>query len=141
MVAGSFYELDYPDLRKADRNFLSSLHCDIPLHSFGKQFLQFLDAVPAGEIGKAFAAIAFREIDLQHVLKQSGQLIKCHTSKNLVGDSLFFSKTATEDHVVTFDCVATLIHLCPKQADVAHVVLGARIRATGQMDVNRLIEL
>jgi hypothetical protein len=54
---------------------------------------------------------------------------------------LFFSETAAEDHVVTFDRIAYLIDLCPEQPDVAHIVLGARIRTTGQMNVNRLIEM
>jgi hypothetical protein len=34
-----------------------------------------------------------------------------------------------------------LIHLCSKQADIAHVMLGARIRATREMNVYRLIQL
>ena len=107
-------------------------HSDsLRFHLFGKQFLQFLDTVPAGKIDKAFPAIALGEIDLKHMLQQSGQLVKGDPSKDFTGDSLFFSETATEDHMVTFDRIAALINLRPKQTDVAHVMLGARIRATG----------
>jgi hypothetical protein len=97
--------------------------------------------VPAGEIGKALGGIALLEIDLQHMLQQRGQLVKCDSAENFTGDSLFSAESATEDHVVTFDGIATLPNLRPEQADVAYIVLGTRIRATGQMYVNRLIEL
>ena len=90
--------------------FVAKMH----FHLFGKQFLKFLDAVAAGEIDEAFAAIALGQIDLEHVLKQGGQLVKGDPSKNFTGNRLFFSEPATEDHVVTFDRIAALIHLCPE---------------------------
>ena|SRR5205823_5677485 len=108
---------------------------------FGKQFLQFLDAMAAGEVDKTFAAIALCEIDLKNVLQQPGQFVKGDTMKNLARDGLFFSETATENHVVTFDRITALLYLRPKQADIAHVMLSAGIRAAGQMNVNWLIEL
>ena len=140
-MLGHFANWLLPICEEADRDFCGRFVARMHFHLFGKQFLKFLDAVPTGEIDKAFAAIALCQIDLQHMLQQRGQFVKGDTSKNFTGDCLFFSETATEDHVVTFDRIAALIHLRPEQADVAHVVLGARIRATGQMNVNRLIEL
>src|SRR5271157_2238026 len=141
MIAGSSYELASPNLLNANRNSYGRLAATLGFHLFGKQLLQFLDTVPAGEIGKAFAAIALCEINPQHMLQQCGQLAKRDSSKNFPCDDLFCSETATEDHVVTFDCIATLVHLCPERANVTDVVLGTRIRATGQMNANWLIEL
>jgi hypothetical protein len=97
--------------------------------------------VPAGELDKAFTAMALSEIDLQHMLQQSRQFAKGDASKDFLGDGLFFSETATEHHMVSVDAFAALVHLCSYQADVAHVVLRAGIRTTGQMDINRLVEL
>ena len=115
MIAGSSYELASPNLLSANRNSCGRLVAPLGFHLFGKQLLQFLDTVPAGEIGKAFAAIALCEINLQHMLQQCGQLVKRDSSKNFPRDSLFFSETATEDHVVTFDCIATLITFAPSK--------------------------
>src|ERR1700730_10379549 len=125
MVAGSLDGLASSNQQEVDRSAVRRSITTWCFHLFGKQFLQFLDTVPPGEIDKAFAAMALGEKDFKHVLEQGGQLVKCDTSKNLTRDRLFFSETAAENHVVTFDRITTLIHLGSKQADVAHVMLGA----------------
>ena len=93
--------------------------------------------MPAREIDEAFAAIALRQIDLKHMLQQCGQLVKCNASKNFARHSLFLPKTAPEYYVVTLNRIAALINLCSEQADIAHIVLGAGIRAAREMNVNR----
>jgi hypothetical protein len=68
-VAGSFYEVIASKLPGPDRNLFAAWLRRCILQLFGKQFLQFLDAMAAREIDEAFAGIAFGQIDFKYVLE------------------------------------------------------------------------
>ncbi len=61
--------------------------------------------------------------------------------KYLLPELLLKSSSSTKEDMVGFLLVFALANLYTEQADISDVVLCARIRTTGQMDINWLIEM
>src|SRR6185437_3942580 len=55
-------------------------------------------------------------------------------------DRAVLARPAADAQVIAFDRLVAGLHPRRLQADVADVVLGARVLAAGQVDVQRLIE-
>ncbi len=94
----------------------------------------------AGEVAERFPRLAVSQVTLQHFLERRLELLKGNSLKHLATDGLVVAKAAADEYVIAFDRFAGELHLGTEQADVAQVMLGAGIRAAGQVDIDRLLE-
>src|SRR5580704_1477033 len=98
----------------------------------------------AGEGQKAFVRRgAVAQIGLEHALDRLRRIIGFDVVKNLAAAGGVGAKTAADVDVIALDLIAVLghLHLGANEADVADVMLRAGIRAAGEMDVERAVEL
>src|SRR5262245_17528119 len=96
--------------------------------------------MPARELGERFATLPSRLIDLQYSFEQCGNLAERNSREDLPGHCPGIAITAANKDVVTLDGFAAHVHFHALQTDVAHVMLRARIRATGELNVDGPIE-
>src|SRR5688500_16537823 len=102
--------------------------------SFGNELLQFLDPMSRSRLAKRLMAVVTpREIGFEHGLEQPWQFLKRDSVKDFAPERLAANTLAAEQHMITFHLVAVLRDFRPEQANVADVMLRARIRAAGQM--------
>src|SRR5215469_9656496 len=104
---------------------------------------QRINLVPAGESEEAFLRRdAVREISLEHALDGLRRILGFDIAVDFRRDRRVRAETATDVNVVALDRVAVFgdLHLAGEQADVADVMLGAGVVASGEMDVDRIVE-
>jgi hypothetical protein len=99
---------------------------------FGKQLLQSPNFVPHGKLLKCFVTVAVVEVDLEEFFQSVGQFRRAYAGEDLTANGLMLSESTANKNVVGILAVG----LRSKAPNVAHVVLGARVGATGQMDVH-----
>src|SRR5579862_3892797 len=83
------------------------------------------------------------EIGFQHALDRPRRIVGLEIVKDLAAARRVRAKAAADVDVIALDLVAVLrhLHLGADEADVADVMLRAGIRAAGEMDVERAVEL
>src|ERR1700722_1567198 len=83
------------------------------------------------------------EIGLEHALHRLRRVLGFEVVIDLATASRVGAETAADDNVIALDLIAVLGHLDFRadEADVADVMLRAGIRAAGEMDVERAVEL
>src|SRR6185437_6748518 len=76
-------------------------------------------------------------------LDRGGRVLGLHVMKNFAAAAGVRPKSAADVNVVALDLVAVLgdLDLGAKEADVADIVLGAGVRAAGEVNVHWRIEL
>src|SRR5258708_4531176 len=103
---------------------------------------QLVDRVPTGEGLEALRRIATGlQVSAEQVLDPRRQLGKGHVAVDLAGDLAFISAAlaaAADRDVVALDC--RLADRGPQEADIGDQMLGAGVRAAGEVDVDRLVE-
>src|ERR1041385_1773979 len=77
----------------------------------------------------------------QHFVNGWLKLFERNPLEDLTPDRLVFSKTAANKHVISFEGFASDFYFRAEQPDVAHIMLGAGVRATGEVNVHRSIQL
>jgi len=80
------------------------------------------------------------EIRTQHFLDHSRQRLRGDAGEHLPPDGLIPRKAAACEDVIGVQTLTVKLGLCAKTADIANVMLRARVRATGQVNVHGLIE-
>src|SRR5262245_18070990 len=103
--------------------------------------LEHVEIVPSGERLEAYPALATPEKAAQHLFQERLETIEIDRVEDLPADRLVCPKTAADENVVTIHAFTAELRLRAEQADVAHVMLGAGVRAAGEMDVHGLVEL
>src|SRR5689334_18523331 len=107
-----------------------------------EHLLQRVDRVPPRERKKGFVARgAIREIAFEHALDRAGRILCLDIAVNFAAKRGVRSEAATDVNVITLDLLVTFLDLASEQADVADVVLCARMMTTGEMNVHRPIEI
>ena len=99
--------------------------------------------VAPGEIPERLAGVApRREVPAEHPLDDGGGVVRLHVAIDLAADVLIGAVAPAEEEVVAFHHVIVVVDrdLGAEQADVADVVLRARVRAAGHVDVERHVE-
>src|SRR5207248_6975323 len=99
------------------------------------------DLVPADEVIERLVAVAVVEVGPQHPLDDGRRLVGRDGAEDLAAEVLVGPVAAADEDVVAFDRLVAGLDLGAEQADVAEVVLGAGVRAAGQVDVDGLIQL
>src|SRR5262249_16530830 len=97
----------------------------------------------AGESEEAFSRrCAGRGVGLEHALDGLRRILGFDIAVDFRRDRRVRAETATDVNVVALDRVAVFgdLHLAGEQADVADVMLGAGMMASGEMDVDGAIE-
>jgi hypothetical protein len=98
--------------------------------------------MPVGELGETLVGcVAALEIHFEHPRHQRRQIFGAGRRKQLAADVAALAVAATHEDLVTLDDVVAEFDIGPQQADVANVMLGARVTAAGEVDVDRLVEL
>src|SRR6185295_17468420 len=92
------------------------------------------------EIRERLTALASRLIDFQNPFDKRRNFAERNSREDLLRDRLRVAIAAAEHDVVTLDRRAANVHFHALQADVAHIMLRTRIRTTGEMDVDGLVE-
>lgn len=82
-----------------------------------------------------------REIGTEHRLQRQLRLFGGEPGEYWTTDFLIFAEAAAHEDVIAFDAFALDFDHRGEQADIAHVMLGAGMRAAGQMHVDGLVEL
>ena len=103
-----------------------------------KKCLQLVKVMSRREILEGFRTASFFEIDKQDPFDEGLQLFKRNCLENLATHRLSFSEATADTDVVSFASVA---RFDPEQADVANIVLGAGVGASGKMNVHGHIQL
>ena len=103
-----------------------------------KKCLQLVKVMSRREILEGFRTASFFEIDKQDPFDEGLQLFKRNCLENLATHRLSFSEAAADADVVSF---ALVTRFDPEKANVANVVLGAGVRAAGDVQVDRLLDL
>src|SRR6478736_4598117 len=112
-----------------------------PTRSLREQLLQLAHLVPRAELLKCLRLTGpVLEIRAQHLLDHAGQFLRRDTGEDLPPDCLVLREAATDEEVIRILALAVDLGLRAETADVAHVMLRAGVRTTGDMDVHRLIE-
>lgn len=84
--------------------------------------------------------LALGEIRLQHALELLRQIGHAHVAPQLAAERALVAGAAADHHAIALDHVVALRDLDAEQADIADIVLGAGMRAAGEVDVDRLVE-
>src|SRR6516165_11157695 len=86
---------------------------------------------------------AVGEIGLEHALDRARRIVGLQIAIDLAAALGVRPEAAADVDVIALDLIAVLRHkdLSADEADVADVVLRARIRAAGEMNVERAVEL
>ena len=90
---------------------------------------------------ECFSFAAMAQVTLEHFLQGRLEVVARDALEDLPPDGLSFPKAAADEDVIAVHRFAGDFDLRAEQPDVAHVVLRAGIRAAGEVDVDRLIEL
>ena len=90
------------------------------------------------EILEGFRTASILKIDKQDLFDEGLQHFKRNCLENLATHRLPFSETATDADVVSF---ASVSRFDPEEADIANVVLGAGVGASGKVNVHGHIQL
>src|ERR1044071_8918390 len=101
-----------------------------------KNRLERVEIVSTGELLEGFPCLPSAQISFQHLLECLRQFSHGHAGENLPTHGLIRAKTAANKNMITF----TALDFRAQQSDVAHEMLGAGIRTTGQMDIEGRIE-
>ena len=97
--------------------------------------------VPVGKGAEGFACFAPRQEAAKQGFEALGQRVGRDVAGDLAPEAEFGTAAAAKDQVIPLDLlVAAQIDLGRDQADIADIMLGAGIRAAGQVDVDRRIE-
>src|SRR5207302_3362647 len=103
---------------------------------------QRLGRVPPGECLEGFVwRRALRAVRLQHALESTGHFHGGHIAQDFACELAPLAVATTEVQVVALDLAFAADDPRAEQADVADVVLRARIRAACEMDVERRLKL
>ena len=94
-----------------------------------------------GEGLEAFALSAVAQVAAEHFLDERGQALEGDAGEDLPAHGLVCAKAAADENVVAVLALARDFRLRAEQADVAHVVLRAGVRAAGDVDVHRPVEM
>ena len=105
--------------------------------SFLEEHLQGVDVVPRRKRLKRFAGLPMLKISAQDLFHGGVDLIKGKGLIDLPSAGGVFSEPAADENVIG---LATIPRLRSEHADVAHVMLGAGIRTSREVNIDRLIE-
>src|SRR4051794_29489185 len=98
--------------------------------------LKRVEVVALCEFPKGFIRQPVAQISFQHFFQRGLQFIDADAAEDLASDRLARSESAAHENVITF-AAAGMLHRRGKQANVAHIMLRAGMRAAGQMNVDR----
>src|SRR5215210_792213 len=98
--------------------------------------------MPSGEGEKALGRIgSMSEVRLKQTLDALRRVFGLHVGVDQLGDGGVAAEAAADMDVIALDLIVLADRdLGPDEADVADVMLGAGVRAAGQVDVDRLVE-
>src|SRR5690606_27131881 len=99
-----------------------------------EEFLEFLERVAAGPLDEGFAEGALLFEGVEEAGDGGVHLLGTEAAEECAADALLVVHAAADDQVVAFGAV---LELGADEADVAAVVLGAGVRAAGEVDVER----
>src|SRR5262252_8854716 len=81
------------------------------------------------------------EITFEHALDGLRHVLRLHVAIDLAAERRVGTKTTTDIDVIALDAVFFgNRNLAGEQADIADVMLGAGMMATGEMDIDRAVE-
>src|ERR1700758_4445387 len=103
-----------------------------------------VDLVPAAELEKALIRRStLGHIGLEHPLDDLRRVLGAHIAIDFAAERSIGPEPAANVDMITFDGVAFLrrLDLAGEQPDFADVMLRTGVRAAGEMDVDRSIEL
>lgn len=102
---------------------------------------EVFDLFALGVLGEGFAWAAVFLIDLEEVFDTGWDVGEGDAFEDFAGDGLGVIDSAAEDDVVAFGFFAVVqLDRGAHEGDVADVVLGAGVVATGEVDVDGLVE-
>src|ERR1051326_7820435 len=107
----------------------------------GKYGLERVQIVPGGEGLEGFPVLTMAQVALEHLFQGRLEIAEGDALKDLTADGVPRAEPAPDEDVVAIDRFAGHFDLGAQQADVPHVVLGAGVRATGEVDIDRPVEL
>ena len=93
-----------------------------------------------GEVAEGFAARSLFLIDAQNFFEGRFELFDGNSLEELAAEEFVITEAAADEDVVAFFGFAGDFDGGGEEADVADVMLGAGVGATGEMDVDGLIE-
>src|SRR5262245_10725406 len=96
--------------------------------------------MPAREACEGFPVLPPIQIDLEDALKQRGNLGEGQSFEDIFADGSLGSGAAAKDDIVAFDGLAIDGDLDALEANIAYIMLGARMRAAGEVDIEGLID-
>ena len=97
--------------------------------------------MPRGELLKCLVALSVFEKRTQHRLQNLRKGGRGDAGEDLSAHSLIFPEAAADKNVITIHALAADLRVRGETADVTQVMLCARVRAAGDVDVHWLIQL
>src|SRR5438477_620360 len=73
-------------------------------------------------------------------LREAFELIEGNAVEDLTSDGFVLAETTADEDVITFHAFSSDFHFRAQQSDVTDVMLRAGVRATGKMNVDRVVE-
>src|SRR4051812_28629002 len=108
--------------------------CTRAARSGAEEFLQLFERVTARPTDEGFAGFLFCFVNAENFFDERWDFLRGDAFEHLTGDALLGAHSAAHDDVIT---LAAIGEFRTDETDVAAVVLGARMRAAGEMKVNR----
>src|SRR5579883_802777 len=105
-----------------------------------EHFLELLDFVASCESGKGFVVVPALQVNLEHSLAQFGNFGKRNSFEHVFPDGGVRSKAASEGDVIALDGLAADADFDRLEADVADIMLRARMRAASEVDVQGMVQ-
>src|SRR5262245_39764516 len=122
------------DLRPLRRFAGAAQHSAEDRHELGSR-------MAAREVEEALFSNTMIEVSAQHFLEEGWDFRERHVAPHFAADAAPVAIASTHENVVALDHVVPSRDLRTEKADISNIVLGAGVRAAGQVDVDRLIEL
>src|SRR5207302_2006604 len=96
--------------------------------------------MPTCKRGEGFARLAASQINCKRALQQSRNLRERNTLEYFPANCATRARTASKNDVVALDGFTRHIDFDALQPDVADIMLRARVRTAGQVDIDRLVQ-
>src|SRR4029450_497422 len=81
------------------------------------------------------------EITFEHPLDGARRVLRLDVAIDLTAERRVGPEAATHIHVIAFERLLALLPLAGKKADIANVVLRARMMTPGEMNIDRAIHM
>src|SRR5690349_2417914 len=87
-----------------------------------------------------FTALSLLQVRAQNPLQRGSKFVRADAGEDLAADFAVVAKTAADEDVIGINAFAVDACLGSEATEVANVMLRARVRAAGDVNINRLVQ-